>query len=99
MGSDLPPEDASIPITDEEEAESGPPSIKEVLIKGALAELSDKERDILLTYLDNDAGDGKHLPTEIIKELTVKYGVTAAALRQIKKRSLDKVKTYIEMHR
>lgn len=99
LGSDLPPEDASIPITDEEEAESDSPSIKEVLIKGALAELSDKERDILLTYLDNDVGDGKHLPTEIIKELTVKYGVTAAALRQIKKRSLDKVKTYIEMHR
>ena len=99
LGSDLPPDDACILITDEEVTESSPPSIEEVLIKGALAELSDKERDILLTYLDNDTGDGRHLPSAIIKELTAKYGVTAAALRQIKKRSIEKVKSYIEKHR
>lgn len=99
LGSDLPPEDISIDISDEAVAESGPPTIEEKFIKEAMAELSDKDRDILLTYLDNDTGDGKHLPTSIIKELTTKYGVSAAALRQIKKRSLEKIKAYIEKHR
>ena len=99
LGSDLPPEDACIPITDEYEVKSGPPTVEENLIKGALAELTEKDRDILLTYLDNDIGDGKHLPTSIIKELTTKYGVTSAALRQTKKRALEKIKMYIEKHR
>ena len=99
LGSDLPPEDMGIDISDETVTESGPPTFEEKLIKEALAELTDKDRDILLTYLDNDIGDGKHLPTSIIKELTTKYGVTSAALRQIKKRSIDKVKSYIEKHR
>ena len=99
LGSDLPPEDICLDLLDEAESESGPPTIEENLIKGALAELSEKDRDILLTYLDNDVGDGKYLPKSIINELTTKYGVTAAALRQIKKRSLEKVKTYIDKRR
>lgn len=99
LGSDLPPEDMGIDISDETVTESGPLTFEEKLIKEALAELTDKDRDILLTYLDNDIGDGKHLSTSIIKELTTKYGVTSAALRKIKKRSIDKVKSYIEKHR
>jgi RNA polymerase sigma-70 factor (ECF subfamily) len=66
---------------------------KRILDK-ALNTLSEKEKDILLTYMQYSDGN-KHLPDEVINELCQRYGTLPATLRQIKKRSLDKIKSFI----
>ena len=60
----------------------------------ALDTLSEKEKDVLLTYMLYSDGK-KHLPDEIIRELCQRYCTLPATLRQIKKRSLEKVKNYL----
>lgn len=64
------------------------------LLDDALNSLSDKERHILLTYYNYKEGD-KHLPDNVMSELKKTYSTTSENIRQIKKRSLDKVKQYI----
>jgi len=68
------------------------------LIEGALAELSDKERDILKTYILYDTDKKRHVPDEMLDELKERYQTTSTNLRQIKKRALDKVRDYIRKH-
>lgn len=64
------------------------------ILTEALNQLSEKEREILLTcmmYKENQ----KHIPDEILLELSNKFNTTTVNLRQIRKRALDKVKAYI----
>jgi len=75
----------------EENIDSIPPKKRD--LEKALNTLSEKEKDILLTYMQYSDGN-KHLPDEIISELCQRYATIPATLRQIKKRSLDKVKNY-----
>lgn len=60
----------------------------------ALQTLSEKERDILLTYMMYQEGN-KHLPDEITKLLCERYGTTSVNLRKIKQRTLEKIKSHI----
>lgn len=75
------------------------PDIKEALLDNALHQLTEKEYDVLMTYIEYDTDKKKHIPDSVIKDLTVKYQTTAVNLRQIKCRALKKVKDYIEQHR
>jgi len=60
----------------------------------ALRLLSERDREILLTcYMYKE--DKKHLPDEVINELSLRYSTTPANIRQIQKRSLEKLKAYI----
>ena len=70
------------------------PSPEKKVLEEALNILSEKEKDVLLTYMQFSDGN-KHLPDEIISELCQKHSTLPATLRQIKKRSFDKVKGYI----
>jgi RNA polymerase sigma factor, sigma-70 family len=60
----------------------------------ALQTLSEKERDVLLTYTMYQDGN-KHLPDEVMKFLCDRYGTTSVNLRKIKQRTLEKVKSHI----
>ncbi len=63
----------------------------------ALQNLSDKERDVLLTYMMYQEGN-KHLPDEVIKVLCDRYETSSINLRKIKQRALEKVKSHIKQH-
>jgi RNA polymerase sigma factor (sigma-70 family) len=63
-------------------------------LDNALNSLSERDKDILLTYMQYSDGN-KHLPDEVISELCQRYNTLPATLRQIKKRSLDKMKEMI----
>ncbi len=64
------------------------------LLDAALALLSERDREIVMTcFLYKDGN--KHLPDEVLGELSRRYSTTSVNIRQIKKRSLDKVKTYM----
>ena len=69
------------------------------LMTEGLNALPERERDILLTYMEYDTGDGKYLPRDIIKTLCEKFHTTAPNLRKIKERSLQFLKNYVESHR
>lgn len=60
----------------------------------ALQTLSEKERDVLLTYMMYQDGN-RHLPGEVTKFLCDRYGTTSVNLRKIKQRTLEKVKSHI----
>ena len=66
---------------------------KEKLEKG-LSTLSEREKDILMTYLLYQSQDNpsKHLPDNEIEKLCNKYGINSDNLRQIKRRALLKLK-------
>lgn len=66
----------------------------EKALNEALQVLSQKERDILLTYMMYYDGN-KHLPNEDIKFLCERYETTSVNLRKIKQRALEKVKNHI----
>lgn len=69
-------------------------SPEKTVLDEALGKLSEREKDILLTYMQYSEGN-KHLPDEEISELCQRYSITSENLRQIKTRSLNKVKTII----
>ena len=77
-----------------EEKEINILSLEKKVLGEALNKLSEKEKDILLTYMQYSDGN-KHLPDEVISELCQRYGTLPATLRQIKKRSLQKINDYI----
>jgi len=58
--------------------------------------LTDKEKDILLTYMQYESNDNKQLPRNILEQLKAKYDTTSVNIRQIKYRSLKKIKDFIE---
>lgn len=74
-------------------------SINEKLLEDALHQLSEKEYDVLLTYIEYDTDQKKHVPVQIIEALTTKYQTTSVNLRKIKSRALQKVKDYIDKRR
>ncbi len=74
-------------------------SKEEVLLAGkALKTLSERDRNILVTYLMFEDGK-KKLPRNEIHRLAEMWIVHPDNLRQIKKRSMDKAKKYIETHK
>lgn len=83
----------------EEYMEEELPTIHEAMLENALHQLTEKEYDVLMTYIEYDTDKKRHVPDSIINELRVKYQTTAVNLRQIKCRALKKVKDYIEQHR
>lgn len=69
------------------------------LMTDALEALSEREKEITLTYMEYDTGENKYLPRDVIKTLCAKFKTTAPYLRKIKQRSLDFLKNYVESHR
>jgi RNA polymerase sigma factor (sigma-70 family) len=69
-----------------------------LLAEKALNSLSERDRNILVTYLLFQV-DNKNLPSNEIERLAEMWGVLPDNLRQIKKRSLAKVKEYIETYK
>ena len=61
------------------------------MLEKAMSILSERERHILLTCYDYYE-EGKNTPTEVLDMLCEHWGTTRENVRQIKKRSLDKVK-------
>ena len=53
------------------------------------------EKDILLTYMMYQDGN-KHPPDEILNELRGKYTKTSDNIRQIKRRAMVKLHSYIQ---
>ena len=80
---------------EEEEME---PSFNAKLMDEALAELTDKEREILKIYVTYDTDKKLHVPQEVLDELKTRYQTSSANLRQIKSRALEKVRNYISRH-
>jgi len=76
--------------------EQEPLNVHEIVLEEALHQLSDKEYDVLMTYLEYDTDQKKHVPDSVLAILTTKYQTTPANLRQIKCRALKKVRDYIE---
>ncbi len=69
-----------------------------ILAEKALNSLSERDRHILVTYLMFEE-DNKKLPSSEIKRLAEMWNVLPDNLRQIKKRSLEKVRKYIETYK
>ena len=75
------------------------PNFEKQVLEDALHQLNEKEYDVLMTYMEYDTDQKKHIPDNVLAVLTTKYQTTAVNLRQIKCRALKKVKDYIEQHR
>lgn len=69
-----------------------------LLAEKALNTLSERDRNILVTYLMFEDGN-KKLPSTEIQRLADMWNVLPDNMRQIKKRSLEKVKKYIETYK
>ncbi len=69
-----------------------------LLAEKALNSLSERDRNILVTYLMFE-GDNKKLPSDEIKRLADMWNVLPDNMRQIKERSLEKAKIYIETNK
>lgn len=67
------------------------------ILNEALNLLSERDREILLTCFMYQE-EHKHLPDEVLDELSRKYSTTSAYIRQIKKRALDKIKAHISQN-
>lgn len=70
-------------------------SLERKLLNKAMEQLSEMEKDILLTYMMYQDGN-KHLPDEILNELRGKYTKTSDNIRQIKRRAMVKLHSYIQ---
>ena len=60
----------------------------------ALETLSEREKDVLFTYMTFQDGR-KHLPDEEIEMLCKRYDTTSQNLRKIKERAINKIKNHI----
>ncbi len=69
-----------------------------LLAEKALQTLSERDRNILVTYRMNEDGN-KNLPSNEIQKLADIWDVLPDNMRQIKKRSFAKVKKYIETYK
>lgn len=81
----------------EEDGENVPNPVQEC-VRRLIDSLPDKERAVLLTYLqflDPKTGTGR-LPNEESKQLAERLGLTTASLRQIKRRVMQRLKPEIE---
>ncbi|WP_352422966.1 sigma-70 family RNA polymerase sigma factor [Proteiniphilum sp.] len=70
------------------------PSANLLLVEKALNTLNERDKHILITYLMYEDGNRK-LPREEIQKLADMWNVHPDNMRQIKKRSLDKIKKYM----
>ncbi|MFC5410677.1 RNA polymerase sigma factor [Larkinella bovis] len=72
------------------------------LVDQALNQLPERERHMLVTYLQyykkGNGNQSLNLPDEILKALCKRYGTTPGYFRQIVKRSKDKVDQYVRAH-
>jgi RNA polymerase sigma factor (sigma-70 family) len=70
------------------------PSIEQEALEKGLAALTERERDILMTYIlyHNQSEPNRHLPDDILGSLCSRYKISSDNLRQIKKRALLKLK-------
>ncbi len=80
------------------EEEESEPSANARLIDGAMAELTEREREILRIYLTYDTDKKLHVPQDVLDELQRRYQTTPANLRKIKSRALEKVRDYVRKH-
>jgi len=69
-----------------------------LLAEKALQTLSERDRNILVTYLMYEDGN-KKLPSIEIQKLADMWGVLPDNMRQIKKRSLAKLEIFIKTHK
>lgn len=69
-----------------------------LLAEKALKTLSERDRNILITYLIYEDGN-KKLPSSEIQKLANMWGVLPDNMRQIKKRSLAKLEIFIKTHK
>jgi DNA-directed RNA polymerase sigma subunit (sigma70/sigma32) len=100
LGSDEEMKELSVEPEDFELVDTGEvPDMKVKVLEEALHQLTEKEYDVLMTYIEYDTDQKKHIPDNILAVLTTKYQTTVVNLRQIKCRALKKVKDYIEQHR
>ena len=81
-----------------EEEEEREPSANARLIDEAMAELTEREREILKIYLTYDTDKKLHVPQDVLDELQKRYQTTPANLRKIKSRALEKVRDYVRKH-
>jgi RNA polymerase sigma factor (sigma-70 family) len=81
-------------ICDEEEQRIESPN--ELKLRDALSALPERNIHILRTYANFDCIEtGNHLPDEAMAELCKVYDTTSENIRQIKKRSLDRLKQLV----
>jgi RNA polymerase sigma factor (sigma-70 family) len=66
-------------------------------LKEAIESLSEREQEVLLTYIMYEDGN-KQLPLAIRQHLIDKYATTQQNIQQIKSRSLKKIKDHIVNH-
>ncbi len=68
------------------------------ILQEALDELSEKEQDILrVTFLWHQPGqEHQRVPPKALAELAARYDTTAPAIRQARKRALDKIRAYVD---
>jgi RNA polymerase sigma factor (sigma-70 family) len=78
-----------------EEADNSQVNEEILLVEKALRTLSDRDRHILITYMMFEDGN-KQLPKPEIQRLAEIWDVLPDNMRQIKKRSIAKIKQYIE---
>ena len=78
-----------------EEEENSQVNEEILLVEKALKTLSDRDRHILITYMMFEDGN-KQLPKPEIQRLAEIWDVLPDNMRQIKKRSIAKIKQYIE---
>ena len=78
-----------------EEADNSQVNEEILLVEKALKTLSDRDRHILITYMMFEDGN-KQLPKPEIQRLAEVWDVLPDNMRQIKKRSIAKIKQYIE---
>lgn len=72
-------------------------SPEQIALQAAIESLSEREQEILLTYIMYEDGK-KQLPQEIRQHLLDKYATTQQNMQQIKSRSLKKIKDHIVNH-
>ncbi len=71
------------------------PKFEKKLLNNALKTLKPRDKDILLAYYQYYEKD-KNMPSEALDNLCRMFDTTKDNLRQIKKRALDKVNSFIE---
>jgi len=84
-------------IGDTSTKDNTPDSAKLKLIKKAIESLSEKDRDVLITYTAYQDGN-KKLPSEEIQRLSKIWKVHPDSLRQIRKRAMNKVEKFVETY-
>lgn len=84
-------------IAEEDNEKKTRKTFERKLLDSALNSLKEQHRHILLTYYAYEE-EGKNMPSNVLDELCAMHDTTKENLRQIKKRSLEKIKKHILEH-